>query len=94
MMSPAFAGTTKIVHCSAVYPFAASAANQQQNHPRSLQSSNGPLKDRWTDPAEAHAPLFRLFYQVEIRHYQFPSSKFRNPLTAANARNGTTRLWQ
>jgi hypothetical protein len=31
-------------------------------------------------------PLFRLFYQVEIRHHQIPSSKIRNLLTAADAR--------
>jgi hypothetical protein len=39
-------------------------------------------------------PLFRLFYQVEIRHHQIPSSKISNRLTAADARDSTTRLWQ
>jgi len=33
-------------------------------------------------------------YQAEIRHHQIPSSKIPNPLTAADARDGTTRLWQ
>jgi hypothetical protein len=40
------------------------------------------------------APLIRLFYQVEITHHQIPSSKIRNPLSAADAADGTTRLWQ
>jgi hypothetical protein len=39
-------------------------------------------------------PQFHLFYQVEIRHHQIPSSKIPNPLTAADARDGTTRLRQ
>jgi hypothetical protein len=38
--------------------------------------------------------LFGLFYQVEIRHHQIPSSKISVPLTAGNARDDTTRLWQ
>jgi hypothetical protein len=33
--------------------------------------------------AEPPAPLIRLFYQVEIRHHQIPSSKISNPLTAS-----------
>ena len=44
--------------------------------------------------AESPGTLLRLFYQVEIRHHQIPSSKIPNPLTAADARDGTTRLWQ
>ena len=40
-------------------------------------------------PKRMH-PLFRLFYQVEIRHHQNPSSKIPSPLTVADARDGTT----
>jgi hypothetical protein len=50
--------------------------------------------DRRTGLAELPAPQFRLFYHVEIRHHQIPSSKIPNPLTAADARDSTTRLWQ
>jgi len=68
--------------------------NQQQSRPRWLQSFNGPLEIAGLAPDEAHAPLFRLFYQVEIRHHPIPSSKIRNPRTAADAPDSTTRLWQ
>jgi hypothetical protein len=44
------------------------------------------------DVAEPSRPLFRLFYQVEISCLQF--SKIANLLTAADTRDGTTRLWQ
>jgi uncharacterized membrane protein YtjA (UPF0391 family) len=37
---------------------------------------------------------FRLYYQVEIRHLPNFSSKISNPLTVADTRDGTTRLWQ
>ncbi|MGC1885983.1 MAG: hypothetical protein WA709_07795 [Stellaceae bacterium] len=53
-----------------------------------------PLKIDGSALPNARIPLFRLFYQVEIRHHQIPSSKIPNPLTAADARDSTTRLWQ
>jgi hypothetical protein len=55
---------------------------------------DGPLKIAGLALPNRPRPQFRLFYQVEIRHHQIPSSKFPNPLTAADARDSTTRLWQ
>jgi len=53
----------------------------------------GPLKiAKLALPKRMH-PLFRLFYQVEIRHHQNPSSKIPGQLTTATPAN-TTRLWQ
>jgi hypothetical protein len=57
----------------------------------------GPLKiAKLALPKRMH-PLFRLFYQVEIRHHQIPHQKspIKNPgqLTTATPAN-TTRLWQ
>jgi hypothetical protein len=54
----------------------------------------GPLKiAKLALPKRMH-PLFRLFYQVEIRHHQNPSSKIPDQLAATNAYHNTTRLWQ
>jgi hypothetical protein len=52
-------------------------------------------RDRRTGPAEAHAPLFRLFYQVEIRH--LPNPLIEKALTRSQLLVPTTsktRLWQ
>jgi len=43
------------------------------------------------DVAELPAPLFRLFYQIEIRHF---NSLNRYLLRAADTCDPTTRLWQ
>jgi len=53
----------------------------------------GPLKIAVLALPKRMHPLFRLFYQVEIRHHQIPSSKIPNP-PAADARDSTTRLWR
>jgi len=44
--------------------------------------------------AEPPAPLFCLFYQVEIRCHQIPSSNILRPLTAADDRDNTMAMWQ
>jgi hypothetical protein len=40
---------------------------------------DGPLEIAGLAPPKRMHPLFHLFYQVEIRHHQIPSSKVPNP---------------
>jgi hypothetical protein len=72
---------------------AAPAANQQQKRPRGLHRLSAPCK-MYKDVAEPPAPLFLLFYQVEIRLIQFLHRNSSILSQLPTRRDSTTRLWQ
>ena len=78
-----FMEATPVACCSCSKSAAKSPALVAADRSRSTVRSRG-----------AARTLIRLFYQVEIRHHQIPSSKIPDPLTAAGVRDRTTRLWQ
>jgi len=70
------AGVTAYNHSLKHHPAAAApAANQQQNAPVGCSLHRPRAKMYAVDVAEPSPPLFRLFYQVEIRCLQFPHRK-------------------
>jgi hypothetical protein len=73
--------------------FCCSCSKSAAKSPALVAVFVGPLKIAKLALSKRMHPLFRLFYQVEIRHHQNPSSKIPDQLTTATSAN-TTRLWQ
>jgi hypothetical protein len=71
----------------------ASALNVQAGNLRVGCSCGGPRESVGIGLSKRPHPLFRLFYQVEIRDLPNSFIKNRNPLTTADPRDSKTRLW-